>query len=171
MKEQIDIISSIAKEYNIKGKITVKFSNEMSDDDFAQTVKHTIEFNTKALRSRQITNTILNSDNYLSSADVNGIAIHEMGHIISKQYGEKGLELARKAYYNIYKEETDISNLLIYLEKNISEYSIDIDEQRRKRPFKSKYCKEVLPEIMAKHSTDPDKFTEEFVRLLKEMVL
>lgn len=171
LKEQIDVLSDTLKEYNIGNKVTITFSNKMDDEDFAQTNNFTITFNAKTLRDRNITNKILNNDNRLSSTDIKGIVVHETGHLISKKYGEKGLEIAKKAYYNIYKEEISYVDLLAFLEEKVSEYSSDFDEGKRDRTFKSKYCKEVLPEILAKNKTNPDEFTKECIRLLKEMIL
>ena len=85
LKEQIDMISSMKNEYAINKKITISFK-DMYDEDFAETVKNTIYFNKKALRNRKITNEILNADNALAATDIRGIAVHEMGHIISHQY-------------------------------------------------------------------------------------
>lgn len=171
LKEQIDVLSDTLKEYNIGNKVTITFSNKMDDEDFAQTNNFTIMFNTKTLRGRNITNKILNNDDHLSSTDIKGIVIHEVGHLISKKYGEKGLEIAKKAYYNIYKEEIDYGNLLDFLKEYVSGYSAVFAEQKQGRPFKSKYCKEVLPEILAKNKTNPNEFTRECIRLLKEMIL
>ncbi len=44
------------------------FAN-MADDDFAETIYNTIRFNNKSMRN--------------TAADFTGIAVHEMGHIIS----------------------------------------------------------------------------------------
>lgn len=170
LKEQIDVLSSTLKEFKITDKTTVTFA-DLGDDDFAQTVNNTITFNNKVLRNKEITNKVLNDDNYLASTDISGIAIHEAGHIISRKYGEKGIEIAKKAYYNIYKEEISDKDIVNYLRKNISDYSSDIDERFLNRPIKSKYFKEIVPEILAKDLTNPNEFTNEFVSILKEVIL
>lgn len=90
LRRQIDTISGIKSEYNINQKITLEFAN-MIDDDFAEIINNTIRFNNKAMRNAAITNFNLNSDNQLAATDFTGIAVHEMGHIISRTYGEKGL--------------------------------------------------------------------------------
>ena len=87
------------------------------------------------------------------------------------KYGEKGIEIAKKAYYNIYKEEISDKDIVNYLRKNISDYSSDIDERFLNRPIKSKYFKEIVPEILAKDLTNPNEFTNEFVSILKEVIL
>ncbi|MGN1106809.1 MAG: hypothetical protein ACI4RH_09170, partial [Huintestinicola sp.] len=98
LRKQIDTIYGIKTEYNINSKITVTFAN-MLDDDFAETINNTIYFNKKVLRDATITNLNLNADNQLAATDFTGISVHEMGHIISRKYGEKGLDIAKKAYY------------------------------------------------------------------------
>ena len=164
-KEEIDVLHSTLKEYKIRDKVTVEISNKMLDSDFAQTTNRTIMLNTKALRNRTITNRILNEDNYLSSTDISGIIVHEVGHIISGQYGEKGLEIAQKTYYNIYMKEASNDEILSYLYNNVSQYSVAIRETRNRRPKATSY-KEITPEILAKNKTNPDEFTKEFIQLL-----
>lgn len=165
LRKQIDTIYGIKTEYNINSKITVTFAN-MLDDDFAETINNTIYFNKKVLRDATITNLNLNADNQLAATDFTGISVHEMGHIISRKYGEKGLDIAKKAYYNIYKEKISTPELLQFLNDNISEYSVFV--QPGYDPRKIKYI-EITPEIMSKSkSTNSNKFSQEFIRLLKE---
>ena len=166
LKEQIDVLSSTLKEFKITDKATVTFA-DLGDDGFAQTVNNTITFNNKVLRNKEITNKVLNGDNYLASTDISGIAIHEAGHIISRKYGEKGIEIAKKAYYNIYEKDVSIDELLEYLSNNISGYSVYINTLRK--PNLNSY-KEIVPEILAKHTKQANDFTTEFINLLREMI-
>ncbi len=169
LKEQIDIIADMRKEYDLDEKITITF-DKMDDDDFALTNGKRINFNTKCLRNRNITNRILSADNDLAANDISGIATHEMGHIISKKYGEKCLEIASKAYYNIYGEEIDYRETLMFLKNDISKYSFEISENKRDKPFKPQYCKEIVPEVSSKDRTNSNAFTREFIKLLKEVI-
>ena len=123
-----------------------------------------IFFNNKVLRNKEITNKVLNDDNYLASTDISGIAIHEAGHIISRKYGEKGIEIAKKAYYNVYKEEISDEGIIGYLRNNISEYSIY-------KPMGIKKFKEITSEVLASNYTNPTRFTTEFIELLKELAV
>ncbi len=170
LKEQIDVINETAKEYGIDKTITVTF-DILDDDDFASTVNNTITFNTKALRDREITNEILNTDDFLASADIRGIAAHEMGHIISRKYGNKGVEIAKKAYYNIHGEGVSNKELLKYLETFISRYSIDRRYSESGKVFNAKYYKEIIPELLAKNLTDSSAFTIECINILKGLML
>lgn len=168
LRQQIDTISSLKTEYNINQKITLRFTN-MSDDDFAETVNNTICFNNKAMRNAKITNQNLNADNQLAATDFTGIAVHEMGHIISRTYGEKGLDIAKQAYYNIFKENISQTDLLDYLCNNVSEYSIFVPYERQSRNVK---LKEITPEILSKSkSSNSNDFSEEFIKLLKEAMI
>ncbi len=165
LKRQIDTISSVKTEYNITHKITLEFAN-MADDDFAETINNTIRFNNKAMRNAAITNLNLNSDRQLAATDFTGIAVHEMGHIISAKYGEKGLDIAHKAYYNMFKENISRTDLLDYLYNDVSEYSIFVPYERQSRNVK---LKEITPEVLSKSkSTNSNDFSKEFVKLLKE---
>lgn len=170
LKEQIDTLSSTLKEFKIGDKITITFAN-LDDDDFAQTVNNTITFNNKVLRNRDITNKVLNADNYLASTDISGIAIHEAGHIISRKYGEKGIEIAKKAYYNVHKEEIEDIKVVDYLTDAISVYSTSKDEVGSRGRFNKKQYKEVLPEVLAKDFTNPNDFTDEYIKILKDVIM
>ena len=169
LKEQIDAIAQMRGEYGISGKLTVSL-RQMVDGDLGETKSagDVIYLNKIAFRDRAVTDAYLNADQYLSSASTSGIGIHEMGHVISLKYGEKGIDIARKTYYNIYKEKISDRELLAFLENNVSEYSTFLPEKYEGKPFAAKRYKEVTPEILAKSKTNPDAFTEEFVRLLKE---
>lgn len=168
-REQFDLMGEIKREYKIARKLSVKFA-PMYDGDLGYTPEgaKSVELNLFAFRSRAVTNAYLNSDNWLSSTDTLGIGAHEMGHVISAVYGEKGLDIARRAYYNIYKREISYQELIEFLTEHVSIYAARIPLRFTDKPFKPKFCKEVVPEVLAKHRTNPDVYTAEFVKLLKE---
>ena len=169
-KEQVDVMADKVQSYGYKKKVSISFSNNMPDDDYARTDNNTIVYNTKALRSREITNKNLNADTYLSSTDAKGISVHEAGHLYARTYGEKGIEFAKKAYYNLYGTEISDREIVTYLRDNVSTYSVAIAADKFERPFKARYYKEIIPEVTAKNETNPNSFTEEFVRLMMEVV-
>lgn len=82
----------------------------------------------------------------------------EYGHIISATKGNKGLEIAGKAHYNIYGKNLETDDLIDFLDENISNYSTTFS--------RNKYG-EVTPEILAKNNSKPTDFTKEFFKLLK----
>lgn len=170
LKEQIDIIADMRSEYNLTSKLTITFDS-MPDDDFASTNGKRINFNTKCLRNREITNKILSADNTLAANDISGIATHEVGHLISKKYGEKGLEIASKAYYNVYGEQISSNGMLSVLEKELSIYASENSTDKEGIRFNTKHYKEVIPEALSKNKTNPNAFTREFVKILKEVVM
>ncbi|MBP3267664.1 MAG: hypothetical protein J6M07_05005 [Ruminococcus sp.] len=102
LKDQIDAIADVRPEYEIKKKMTILF-DDMPDDDLAVTSDgaERMSFTKKALRDRNITEMYLSEDNVLATNQAKGIAYHEMGHVLSYIYGEIGLDIAIKAYYNI----------------------------------------------------------------------
>ena len=171
LKEQIDAIDEARKEFDINNhKIAIRFGTlDDPNADLAETNQRgdCIEFNYYALRDRQITENFMNSDDCLAATQAKGIAYHEMGHVISKKHGEIGLDIAAKAYYNIFKKTPNRNELLNYLESNISDYSVSLHYNARK-PYGVKDFKEITPEIYSKNKTAPSEFTEEFVKLLKE---
>lgn len=170
LKEEIDMLSSLKAEYKYNERITISFE-DFDPDDLARTEPNsrTIEFNRCALRDRNLTNAYLNADNELSSTDIKGIAAHEMGHKLYEKYGNKGLDIAKKTYYNVFEENPSVDMIRKYLKKNVSEYSISISEELSDKPFKPKYLRELIPEIFGKYTTNPDDFTSEFIKLLKEV--
>lgn len=169
LKDQIDAISEVRNEYGLTSKLTIEFK-DLRGGDLAETSRTgaSIAFDRNALRNREATNKFLQADNTLATNDVKGIAYHEMGHILSKTYGEKGLDIACKAYYNIYKDNISKQNMLGWLRKNISRYSVDISEDKMEKAFNPKLYKEVTPEILSLDKTNSTIFTSEFSRLLKE---
>ena len=172
LRDQIDAIAEIRKEYGMVGMKPIKVTfSDLAPGDLAKTNREgdVITFDRSALRDRKKTDDYLNADNYLSSSDIKGIAYHEMGHVISKRYGEKGLEIARQAYYNVYEQTLSYLSVLDYLHEEISEYSDRLSEDNENRPFKAKHYKEVLPELLSKDKTNPSVFSSEYVRLLKEV--
>ena len=84
-----------------------------------------------------------------------------------KDMGTRVLTFSKKAYYNIYGEIPSNKTIVNYLFKNVSRYTVDMDEKYTSKPFKPKYMKEIIPEILGKNFTNPDEFTTEFVKLLK----
>lgn len=167
LKSHIDNISSLREQYNIKKNITIAFQS-MDDDDFAETKKRTITFNLKTLRNKTVTNSNLQKDNYLSSNNYLGISSHEMGHIIAHTYGEKGLDIAKQAYFNVFGEKLSDDAILNYLEDNVSLYSTTeyVTINGKKRTYI-----EIIPEMLGKYTAgESNKFTEEFVKILKGLI-
>lgn len=175
IKLHIDTIEKMREDFPcIRDKrIAIRVSNKMPDDDFAESINNTtITYNTKALRNKEITIKNINSGSMFASVEVKDITIHEIGHIIAAKIGNKGIEFARKAYYNVYNKMLSEADIMEYLAENISvytrtyygNYEMDLARGRVKE---SKF-KEIIPEVVVKNSNNPTKFTEEFVRLLKE---
>ena len=99
------------------------------------------------------------------------IAIHEYGHVFSSQKGNKGIEIARKARYNITGAESSLDEILSFLDANVSDYSTTypIDGKPPSLLDLKKY-REIIPEVLVKHTNSPNDFTSEFLRLLKELI-
>lgn len=170
LKSGIDAISEVNSKYANSHKIVVGFSQSLSDADFASTVGSHITFNAKAFRTRAITEANIAKGNYFASSTLEDMCAHEYGHILLLEKGNKGLEIARKAYYNVFGNEADIDEVLDYLDRNVSPYSVSVDSETGKSlVFNAKKYKEIIPEVLAKENSHSDKFTKEFVSLLKRM--
>ena len=169
LKEQIDVLSELKNEYNHSRKLTISFA-DLGRTDLAVTSKKgkSIRFNNLALRSREMTNAYLNADDFLSSTDIKGIAAHEMGHVLQKAYGNKGLDIVQKACYNLNGKNLQYKDVVGYLINDVSKYSTERDKRYDGKLARSEQFKEIIPEILGKHFTNPDEFTTEFVKLLKE---
>lgn len=169
-KSEIDTISKISAEYEILGKITVAFNSNAPDDEFASVRNRVITFNAKALRDRKITEANIRAGNKFASSNVDDIAAHEMGHIIASIKGNRGLDISRKAYYNVFGVELSDDAMLEYLSDHISMYSITYYERMGGgQSYNPKRYSEIISEVVAKNNSSPDAFTTEFTKLLKEL--
>lgn len=164
LKSEIDTLVRMQSEYPTGKKIVMSISNSMSDEDFASTTGAHITVNAKALRNRAITENNIALGGQFASTTVEDIVVHEYGHIISSIKGNKGLELAEQAYYNVFGKKASADQLLDFLDENISQYSTTFSGASGN--YKRKYT-EVIPEVLAKNNSNPDDFTEEFSKLLK----
>ena len=168
LKDQIDALYEVRQEYALSDKLTITF-RDMITGDLAETSREgsSVIFDRSALRNRRLTNEYLSSDNYLATNDAKGIGYHESGHLISKKYGEKGFDIAKQAYYNIYNKDLSDNEMLYYLKENVSTYSVYLPEKYADKSFRPKYYKEITPEVLSMDKTKPKEFTKEFIRLLK----
>lgn len=170
LKAQIDALGAIKKKLPIGKNVTLTVSHSLSDKDFGSTTAEHITINAKALRNRKITEKNIAAGGQFASVTVEDIAVHEYGHVFSAFKTNKGLEIAGKAYYNIFGKEADDDTILDYLYSNVSNYSIYLKKEKNKNAmFNRRKYKEIIPEIFAKHNANPNNFTEEFIKLLKEL--
>jgi hypothetical protein len=167
----IDALSNIKNMLPIGRKVTLSVSHLLHDDDFGETVGDHITLNTKALRDRVITEQNIATAGIFASHKLEDIVVHEYGHSLATIKCSKGLEIARRAKYNITGTDTSLDEIIRYLRKGISAYSITFPSKNNTpRHFDVRKYREVIPEVLAKHNCTPDDFTSEFVRLLKELL-
>ena len=164
LKEQIDMLKRVKDDLGYKGDITVSFMSSINDNYGLTTKGGSILFNSYALIDRELTVLSMTAKDAaftLSAKDITGISAHEMGHVLQKlRIRDNTIEIAKKAYYNIGEELSDIT-LKERLADEISTYAFAYEDA-----FGAP--SELLPEILSKHYTNPDAFTNEFVRLLRE---
>ena len=174
LKGEVDALSSVMIQYPevTKRKITLTVG-DLPDDDFAITRNRTIILNSNVLRDRKIAEENIKKAGIFASPRPEHIVVHEFGHIVSRAKGNKGIEIAKKAYYNLSKEELSKGQILVYLEEKVSaystEYSGDYERDLERGGLKETKFEEIIPEVMAKHENRANKFTTEFARLLKEI--
>lgn len=159
LKAEIDTISRMQTVLPLGKTVTINVSH-LADDDFAETIQTTITINSSALRNKKITLANITGGKMFASSTIEDIAAHEYGHIYTQIKGNKGLEIAAKAYYNVFGENVSNKDLLAFLYEHVSPYSVQLSG-------KNKY-KEIIPEILAKNNSQASNFTDEFVKLLKE---
>lgn len=171
LREQIDVIDKICNDYQINRRIIVRVDT-MESSDFGITKDFTIHINKMALRNRSITNQNLSKDNYLAANVSSGIATHEMGHILSRVYGYKGLDIAKKAYYNVYKENLSTSEMIMYIENHVSKYASEYERPATGEfvPKHKRKYKEIVSEMLVMNSENSNPFSCEFIRLMKEVI-
>jgi hypothetical protein len=154
LKVEIDTISEVCKEFGIKSSIKVSSKVLDDDSDFAITNGLTITFNSKALRDRTITERNIAIGKQFASVTLEDIALHEAGHIIAKEKGANGLEIAKKAYYNVTGKYYSPQMIRDHLLKEVSYYSSVLDT-------------EIVAEVIVSNKNKPTKFTKAFVTLMK----
>lgn len=167
LREQLTIMASLRDEFKLPRRIVFYVKN-LGEDLGVTYYRKTIMINSSALRSDALTSAYLSADHKLSSTKTIGIGVHEIGHLIAEKYGEIGLDIAQKACYNISGERLNYYQVLDYLLQNISSYSITRNPEAISDRFKPTHYHEIIPEVLGKHFTNPDAFTTEFFKLLKE---
>lgn len=171
LRSEIDALHDIQAEFPIGKRVTLTVSQSLPDEYFAETSVDHITLNAKALRNRSITEKNLADGNLFAGTSAEDIIIHEYGHVLSSYKGNKGIEIARKARYNIFGEEGSLDEILGFLDENVSPYSTVFSAQdERANPFNLKKYKEIIPEAIVRNRHRANAFTEEFVRLLKELI-
>ena len=168
LKEQLSIMASLRDEFKLPRRIVFYVKN-LGEDLGVTYYRKTIMINSSALRSDAITSAYLSADHKLSSTKTIGIGVHEIGHLIAEKYGEIGLDIAQKACYNITGNSYSYEQTLYYLLDNVSNYSVKKNPKAYGKHFKPTHYHEVIPEVLGKHFTNPDEFTTEFFKLLKEV--
>ncbi len=167
LKAQIDTVTELRREFNITDHMQIGWKR-MDPADFGETSPNhqQIWINELALRNRGVTEKNLAVDNYLAANTAEGIAAHEMGHIISGKIrnGKSGLDIYKETVYNVSGKKITDKEALSLLIENVSEYSATVTPKANG----VNVCNEIIPEILSVHYTNPNKYSSEFVRLLKE---
>lgn len=154
LKAEIDTISKTCKEYGLRSTVKVNSMVLPSDSDFAITDGLTITFNSKALRDRAVTEQNIVIGKQFASATLEDIALHETGHIIAEEKNVNGLEIAKKAYYNVTGKYYSPQMIREHLSKEVSYYSSVLDT-------------EIVSEVIVGNKNKPTDFTKEFILLMK----
>jgi hypothetical protein len=171
LRAGIDALSCISKDCPVGKRLILSISHALPDEDFASTAGEHITLNAKSLRDRAITEQNLSNGGLFASSKFEDIIRHEYGHVFSSVKGNKGIEIARKAMYNISGDDKSLDEVLTYLHSHVSPYSTAAQiSLSRPNLFDPKKYKEVIPEVLVKHENASDEFTEEFVRILKELL-
>ncbi len=167
LKAQIDTVAEIREEFHITDPVQIGWKR-MDADDFGETSQNhqQIWINDVALRNRSVTEKNLVSDNYLACDIAEGIAAHEMGHVISGKIrnGKTGLDIYKQTVYNVSGKQISDREALVLLAENVSEYSASVTQ----RSNGTNICNEIIPEMVSVYRTKPNKYAIEFIRLLKE---
>lgn len=153
---ELDTIQKTCKEYGVKSSIIVNVGI-IDDADFAKTDldKCIVTFNTKALRSRTITEQNIVNGKFFASKTLEDIALHEIGHIYAKEKGINGLDISKKVYYNMTGKYVSGKLLNKFLAKEIS-------------PNAANKQVEIAAEVIVCNKYKPnDEFVRKFMALLK----
>ncbi len=167
IKSEIDVIEKIRADFNHTDYLQLGWKS-MSVNDFGETSANhqQIWINKLALRERAITERNLAADNFLATNTAEGIAAHEMGHVISGKIrnGKTGLDIYKETVYNVSGKQISDTEAIELLYSNVSEYSIDETIKMNG----SVVYEEIISEMLSVHYTKPNKYSTEFVKLLRE---
>ncbi|MGI6608886.1 MAG: minor capsid protein [Erysipelotrichaceae bacterium] len=166
LKREIDVLSELVQEFDPNLKIVLD-SYPMVDGDYGMANKSNVIINSKALRDRNLTNK--NMQGFFANPTIEGIAAHEFAHILENKYGKFGVEVFKKAYYNIFEEELTNFELPNIIENLYGEAAL-LYTKSVKKPFDVKGYTELTAEIFSKYQAGGDKVTNEFIKLVKEII-
>ena len=167
LKSQIDTVADLREEFKIKEPLQLGWKR-MDPDDFGETSPNhqQIWINELALRNRGVTEKNLSVDNYLAANTAEGIAAHEMGHVISGKIrnGKSGLDIYKETVYNVSGKRISDDEAIQLLLTKVSVYSA----YPTMKSNGTVVYGEVISEMLSINYTSPNKYSSEFVRLLKE---
>ena len=167
LKSQIDTLADLREEFKIKEPLQLGWKR-MDPDDFGETSPNhqQIWINELAMRNRGVTEKNLAVDNYLATNSAEGIAAHEMGHVISGKIrnGKSGLDIYKETVYNVSGKRVSDDEAIQLLLTNVSVYSA----YPTMKSNGTVVYGEVISEMLSVNHTNPNKYSSEFVRLLKE---
>nr|DAM34522.1 MAG TPA: minor capsid protein [Caudoviricetes sp.] len=167
LKSQIDTVADLREEFKIKEPLQLGWKR-MDPDDFGETSPNhqQIWINELAIRNRSVTEKNLAVDNYLATNSAEGIAAHEMGHVISGKIrnGKSGLDIYKETVYNVSGKRISDDEAIQLLLTKVSVYSA----YPTMKSNGTVVYGEVISEMLSINYTSPNKYSSEFVRLLKE---
>ncbi len=167
LKSQIDTVADLREEFKIKEPLQICWKR-MDPDDFGETSPNhqQIWINELAIRNRSVTEKNLAVDNYLATNSAEGIAAHEMGHVISGKIrnGKSGLDIYKETVYNVSGKRISDDEAIQLLLTKVSVYSA----YPTMKSNGTVVYGEVISEMLSVNYTSPNKYSSEFVRLLKE---
>ena len=166
LKSEIDTIEKIRNDFNHTDFLQIGWK-KMSADDFGETSANHQEIwiNSVALYNRGITEKNLSANNYLATNTAEGIAAHEMGHVISGKLkkGITGLDIYKQTVYNVSGKMISDEEAVKLLKNKVSKYSVAVTI----KDYDYIVYDEIISEMLSVHYTKPNKYSEEFVKLLK----
>lgn len=167
LKSQIDTVADLREEFKIKEPLQLGWKR-MDPDDFGETSPNhqQIWINELAIRNRSVTEKNLAVDNYLATNSAEGIAAHEMGHVFSGKIrnGKSGLDIYKETVYNVSGKRISDDEAIQLLLAKVSVYSA----YPTMKSNGTVVYGEVISEMLSVNYTNPNKYSSEFVRLLKE---
>ena len=167
LKSQIDTVADLREEFKIKEPLQLGWKR-MDPDDFGETSPNhqQIWINDLAMRNHGVTEKNLSADNYLATNTAEGIAAHEMGHVISGKIrnGKSGLDIYKETVYNVSGKRISDDEAIQLLLAKVSVYSA----YPTMKSNGTVVYGEVISEMLSVNYTNPNKYSSEFVRLLKE---
>lgn len=107
-----------------------------------------------------------NMKGFFAGETIEELIRHELGHLIGPSYHVSGLDVARRAILEVSGREPSNTEIIGYLLRYVSQYSVDLTEMPATEKLKT-YYNEIIPEVLSGKDRIPGDFYQAFIEALR----